>query len=197
MGTEIGIGVYGSATAEREDAIEGARIIGRELALAGCTVITGACSGLPYLAAEAAARHGGRVHGFSPTHDIEEQRAFTPEDDLSVYSRLEFLPRAEPFLGELVVRKKYRNVRSTAACDGAILIQGRWGTLHEATSLVDFGAVIGVLEGTGEIADLFTELASRLGLDGGALLIRSSSPEELVRLVTERVRARRAAAGRA
>ena len=67
------IGVYGSAVASRQANAERAREIGRQLGTRECTVITGACSGLPYLAAAEAARAGRDIHGFSPVNDLEQQ----------------------------------------------------------------------------------------------------------------------------
>ena len=174
------IGIYGSATTGSAEVADKAHRLGATLGARGCRVITGACSGLPYAAARSAAAGGGEVWGFSPMHDLEGQRTFTPNDDLAVYSRLIFVPRTLEFAADLDVCKKYRNVVSTAACDGAIVIAGRWGTLHEFCSLVDFGKVVGVLTGTGDIADELPGLFARIDKKTRAVVLFDESPEALV-----------------
>lgn len=186
------IGVYGSATTAAPEVIPMARRLGRELAHRSCTLITGACSGLPYQAAYAAAEHGAEVWGFSPAHDIEGQRAFTPEDDLGIYSQLHFIPSSFPYADDLLVRKKLRNVISTATCDAGIVIGGRWGTLHEVTSLVDFGKVIGVITSSGEVAAALPDLVATLAEIGDDRICFAASPEEVVARVIDLLDRRRA-----
>jgi len=57
------IGVYGSNLNEGEAASSLGRTLGQALAERGCLVITGACSGMPYVVAHAAAQHGAKVWG--------------------------------------------------------------------------------------------------------------------------------------
>ena len=52
------IGIYGSNIAESDYAVSLARRLGRELAHRQCIVITGACSGMPYLVAHEAHQQG-------------------------------------------------------------------------------------------------------------------------------------------
>ena len=155
------IGLYGSAESQPEEVEEKARDIGRLLGTAGWGIITGACSGLPYLGAGEAALLGAEVIGFSPVRTMEEQRRFTPHDDLSIYTRIEFTPPS-PLLDDIEVAKKYRNVISTSRCDAGIIMAGRWGTLHEFCSLIDYGKVVAVLTGTGPTADALPELKETL-----------------------------------
>lgn len=61
------IGVMGSASGPIDTAVAGlARELGRAIARAGCTLITGACPGLPQEAVLGAAECGGLVLGISP-----------------------------------------------------------------------------------------------------------------------------------
>jgi predicted Rossmann-fold nucleotide-binding protein len=184
------IGVYGSATPGTPGVARKAREIGAALARHRCTVVTGACSGLPYEAARSAAADGAAVWGFSPMPDLEGQRSFTPHDDLGIYARLVFVPRSLDFASDLDVCKKYRNVVSTAACDGAIVIAGRWGTLHEFCSLVDFGKVVGVLTGTGEVAEELPRLCERIHKETRGIVLFDERPDALVEAVLTAIRAR-------
>lgn len=179
------IGVFGSSGIEGEELVAAAREIGRMLAGEGCVVITGACSGLPYAAAHAAATAGGQVWGFSPVSNMEEQTEFTPEDDLSIYSVLHFVPPSFPFNADLLVSKKYRNVISTAHCDAGIIIAGRWGTLNELTNLIDFGKVAGVLEMGGGVARELRGLTERVGIEGEARAVIDDDPARLVQRVLD------------
>lgn len=166
-----------------------AQEIGNELGKRRCTVITGACSGLPYQVARTASRQGSDVIGFSPVRNIEEQRSFTPHDDLSIYTEIEFTPPSRIF-DDLKVAKKYRNVISTSHCDAGIIIAGRWGTLHEFCSLVDYGKVVGVLEGSGLIADELRDLWKKIRKGTGAEVIFESSPEALITSVLNTLESR-------
>ncbi len=173
------IGVFGSAITVTGEVAERAAELGRALAARKCIVITGACSGLPYRAAHEAARNGAEVWGFSPMRDLEGQRAFVPEDDLSIYSRLIYVPPEFPFVDDHHAARKYRNVVSTATCHAGIIIGGRWGTLNEFTNLVDFGKVAGVLTGTGETADALTGLTADIPIDPPAEVIFHGDPDRL------------------
>jgi predicted Rossmann-fold nucleotide-binding protein len=185
------VGVYGSATAENDELAAKARSIGRALAGYDCRIITGACSGLPYLAASEAARAGCEVWGFSPVSDRQQQQAFVPDDDLTIYSRLIYLPEAFEHADDLDIAKKYRNVISTAHCDAGIIIAGAWGTLHEFCSLVDYGRVAGVLTGTGGIADALPYLHTRIPAPPQAEIVFDDEPDSLVERIFAALERRR------
>ena len=176
------IGVYGSAVADESHAITQAKVLGQELGEQGATVITGACSGLPYIALKEAAMLGSNTIGFSPTRNMAEQCLFTPEDDLALYRHIEFTPDL-PIFEDIEVAKKYRNAISTAYCDAGIIIRGRWGTLHEFCSLVDYGKVVGVLVGTGKIADELFDLIQKIGTQNQSRIIFENDPTKLVEKV--------------
>lgn len=185
------VGVFGSAITANEHLGALAEEIGRELARHDCIVVTGACSGLPYRAAHAAAAAGAAVWGFSPTTGIRAQREFTPEDDLSIYSRLIYVPLEFPFSNNMPVSRKYRNVVSTANCDAGIIISGRWGTLNEFTNLVDFGRIVGVLSDSEKIADRLEGLVADIGTEAGTRVFFDPSPGELVEQVVAAVELRK------
>ncbi|MCE2504534.1 MAG: hypothetical protein J4G05_10830 [Chlorobi bacterium] len=184
------IGVYGSAVVEETYAVTQAKVLGQELGREGATIITGACSGLPYIALKEGVAFGSMAIGFSPTRNMAEQRHFTPEDDLALYNRIEFTPDLPQF-DELEVAKKYRNVISTAYCDAGIIISGRWGTLHEFCSLVDYGKVVGVLVGTGNIADELSELLKNIQAKNQTNIVFEKDPVTLVDLIFKALKVRR------
>ena len=79
-----------------------------------------------------------------------------------------------------MVRKKYRNVISTANCDAGIIISGRWGTMNEFTNLHDMGKVIGIFTSTGGIADDIFRLSKKIHKPSKAELIFDDSPKKLI-----------------
>ncbi len=182
------VGIFGSDGGGSIDTARAAAIaVGAALGKERVAIITGACSGLPYVTASTAHAAGRPVWGFSPEFDLEAQRAWTPTDDLNIYERLIFVPKDFPCADSAAARKKYRNVISTASCDAGIIIAGRWGTLNEVTNLIDQGKVVGILTGTGGIADELEHLNSLFSKPGAGPLIFDASPERLVERVLQKI----------
>lgn len=183
------IGIFGSALGEKDGVgnltIEKARLLGTVLGQQKITIITGACSGLPYVVASQAFKHGSEVYGYSPRIDIKGQKEFTPTDDMSIYKKIIYTPESFPFFQEDLVAKKYRNVISTTNCDGGIIIAGRWGTMNEFTNLYDMGKIIGVLTGTGGIADELVTLFPKITKKSKAKVIFDNNPENLIKKILQ------------
>lgn len=185
------IGVFGSdAGTSIVVATLTAKKLGRALAMENVIVITGAAPGLPYIAANEAWKAGSRVWGFSPEINAVRQRKFTPDDDLRMYTKLIYLPKDFEFIKQERVCKKYRNIFSTASCDAGIIISGRWGAMNEFTNLFDMGKVIGVLTGSGGVADEIKRLSMKIKKPGKGLVVYDSSPSRLVRKVVRELNKR-------
>jgi predicted Rossmann-fold nucleotide-binding protein len=174
------IGVFGSGVSGSPAVTKKAKDLGIALAKYKTIVITGACSGLPYATAHAAAERGSEVWGFSPEQNLAGQRRFTPKDDISIYKKLIYIPKNFSSRADPKICKKYRNVMSTAASDAGIIIAGRWGTMNEVTNLYDYGKVIGVLIGTGGISAELARLNKKIHKPSAAKFIFNSSPQKLV-----------------
>lgn len=175
------IGVFGSSGEEVDTkSKEKAKELGIVLSSYKITIITGACSGLPYLAALHGSKNGNPVWGYSPKIDLEGQKQFTPKDDLSIYSKIFFVPFGFEFHQNEQVCKKYRNVVSTANCDAGIIISGTWGTMNEFTNLYDMGKIIGILTGTGGVADELPRLIKKIVKKRKAKVLFDSNSESLV-----------------
>ena len=183
------IGVYGSNISEGAKAVILGNALGKVLAQHHCTVITGACSGMPYVVAHEAKQHGAEVWGFSPELDDEAQKKAYPHDDIAIYDRLVYVPQHYkelfmlPFASEtrdLAARLKYRNVISTVNCDAGIVISGGWGTLNEVTNLIYDGKPIGILTGTGGLADELSSWYPRLRKKSTTKVLFEQNPEKLV-----------------
>lgn len=174
------IGVYGSAIKEKDSTNLLAKELGQALGEHNIIVVTGACSGIPYLSAFEAAKKGKEVWGFSPELNFEDQKNAYPDDDQKIYSKLFYVPQEFPFSDQKEVCKRYRNVTSTATVDAGIIVAGRWGTLNEYTNLYDLGKIIGILNGTGGVADEIKRLNQKINKPSKAKILYNDSPKELV-----------------
>jgi predicted Rossmann-fold nucleotide-binding protein len=187
------LGIYGSNIRESEGAVAVARQLGRALAKNNTIVVTGGCSGMPYAVAHAARQEGAEVWGFTPEQDEAGQRRAYPHDDITIYNRLFYVPEgySERFFLEQgltaaedhATRLKYRNVISTLHVDAGIIIAGGWGTLNEFTNLIYDGKPIGVLTGTGGLADELPAWFPRLRKKSESRVFFSQRADELVGLL--------------
>jgi len=113
-----------------------------EIAERDLLLLTGATTGVPDAVSREAQRRGGFTLGISPAHNIGEHAKVygLPVDGCD----------ALIFTG---FGLKGRNVVLVRSCDIVIVIAGGMGTLNEFTIAADEGKVVGVLSGTGGIAD--------------------------------------------
>lgn len=160
-----------------ENIVEISKEVGREVARQGCTLITGATTGVPYYAALGCNEAKGFNIGFSP--------AATEKSHIKTYN----LP-IEPFDIMVYTGADYvgRDVVMTKAADGVIIVCGRLGTLHEFVTAFETGKVIGVLTSTGGTADMIKEIMFRLNKRRKEKILYSDSPKELVKKVIEQIR---------
>src|SRR5713101_6414969 len=182
----IKIGVMGSAStsisAEDLHCVDDlAQRLGKKLAAASCVLITGELDGIPGCVLEAHGQHGGLSVGISPAHSAIEHAALyaTPPcpSTVVIYSGFGF---------------KGRNVIAVRSADIVILFSGGIGTLNECTIAYDEGKVIGLLQGTGGVADLAQTLLDTLPVRAtGAVVIAAPDPEQLVERCIARLCAQR------
>jgi uncharacterized protein (TIGR00725 family) len=170
------IGVMGSAgdvltESERHRLSEIAERLGAIIAGRICVLVTGATTGLPDLVSRAARRHSGLTIGISPAFSKEEHvnRYKLPPDgaDVIIYTGFGL---------------KGRNVINIRSSDIVIIFGGGMGTLNEFTIAYDEGKVIGVLEGSGGIADHIREIVAFAKKQTRSQLVFSSDPETLIDL---------------
>lgn len=176
------IGIFGSAEGKdikkyQTIATQLGKILGRKKN--EITIITGACPGLPFLAAQEAFRLGTEIWGYSQTINFSKQKILVKTDN-AIYKKIFYIPQDYEFADNTRITKKYRNVTSTANCDAGIIISGRWGTLNEFTNLYDMGKIIGTLIGTGGIADELPTLCQKIIKKSNSKLFFSPDPEILV-----------------
>jgi uncharacterized protein (TIGR00725 family) len=168
------IGVMGSSLShasecELERLARLAAELGRVIAEKQCVLITGATTGFPQMVSRAARQHGGLTIGISP--------AISQEEHVSTYK----LPAD---VAEVIIYTgfglKGRNVINVRACDIVIIFGGGIGTLNEFTIAFDEGKVIGVLAGTGGVADQVERITALSTKSSTAKVVHHSNPAELI-----------------
>ena len=146
--------------------------IGREIALQGAVLLTGATTGLPFEAARGNFEHGGLCIGFSPAATpVAHVRAYKlPTDfhDVIVYTGFDY---------------SGRNLLLTRAADAVISIGGRMGTLNEFTIAFEDRKLIGILAGSGGMADEIPHLLHTAHKNIAGHVVYDSDPKNLVRRV--------------
>lgn len=166
-------GVMGSAGGDvPESAREKIYVLGAEVGRRGYTLITGVAPGLPHDSVLGAKSQGGLVMGISPaqnfTEHVERYASPTRGYDIIVYT------------GSGLMGREVENIRS---CDAVVIVGGRSGTLGEFAIAYDEAKLIGVLEGTGGIADHIDELLKVINKETGATVIGHTDPVKLVELL--------------
>jgi len=150
--------------------------LGKEIARQNCVLITGATTGVPYFAAQAAKKAGGVSIGFSPAaSEIAHKKVYKlPQDffDLIVYTGFDYAGR---------------NLLMTRAADGVIVACGRMGTLNEFTIAFEDRKPIGVLIDSGGTADLIKHIIQRPHRRGEKI-IYDSDPKRLVQKLVKLIR---------
>ena len=169
------VGVMGASANDALTAREAERVkslaegLGAAIAGQGCILITGATTGLPDLVARAFRKNGGFALGVSPAENRQEHVAHygLPEAgaDVIIYTGFGY---------------KGRNVINVRSADIVLILGGATGTLNEFTIAYDEGKIIGVLEGTGGIADHIREIVELCKKPTAGKMIFELDPARLV-----------------
>jgi len=148
--------------------------LGAALAKHDCILLTGATTGLPDLVARAFRKQGGFALGISPAENRAEHldRYGLPEEgaDVIIYTGFGY---------------KGRNVINIRSADIVIIFGGAIGTLNEFTIAYDEGKIIGVLEGSGGIADHIREIIDFCKKPTRGAVIFNKVPEQLIQKCLE------------
>jgi uncharacterized protein (TIGR00725 family) len=168
----VKIGVMGPArVAPGEESRLGelAERLGGAIAGRGCVLISGATTGLSYLTSRAARSRGGLTIGISPAMNLEEhvERYHLPTDgaDVIIYTGFGL---------------KGRNVVNVRSSDIVIIFGGGMGTLNEFTIAYDEGKIIGVIEGSGGVADHIKDIIGFCEKPTRSRVLFDSDPDKLV-----------------
>ncbi len=144
---------------------------GKQIAIYGGVLLTGATNGIPYIAAKGAKSVQGQVIGFSPAHSmLEHQRKYRlPLDhhDTVFFTGYDYAGR-DTLMVDL--------------SDAVVHVSGRLGTLHEFTSAFERHKVIGVLLNSGGMSDEIPHLLE-IAHRGRGRVVMDDSPKALIEMV--------------
>jgi len=159
-----------------ENALDNTKELGKQIAEHNAVLVTGATTGAPFWAAIGAKDAGGFVVGLSPAGSEAEhiKKYNLPVDyhDIIVYTGFEYAGR---------------NLLLTRSADAVIVTCGRIGTLNEFTIAFEDNKPIGVLTGTGGIADELKGILEKSHRGMGKVVF-DSNPKKLLETVLELVR---------
>lgn len=149
--------------------------LGVAIAEAGKTLTTGATIGLPWYAAQGFVgvkdRKGFSI-GYSPASSFREHiityKLPTVEFDYINFTSLDYVGR---------------NVHLVHSSDALITVGGRMGSLHEFATAIESHKVVGVLLGSGGLADFIPTLLQNIEAPGGKAIIYDVNPSRLVEKV--------------
>ena len=145
--------------------------VGKQIAIHGGIVVTGATTGVPMAAARGAKSVHGQVIGFSPASNLKEH---VKSYRLPVQYHDNIFFTGQNYAG--------RDILLINLADAVIEISGRIGTLHEFTQAFETHKIIGVLLHSGGTIDeipVILKMAHR----GTGKVIMHENPRTLVRLV--------------
>ena len=179
------IGVMGASANDALSPAEAVRLkglaeeLGAVIAKQDCILITGATTGLPDMVAQAFRKNGGFALGVSPAENRREHvaRYGLPEDgaDVIIFTGFGY---------------KGRNVINVRSADIVLILGGATGTLNEFTIAYDEGKIIGVLEGSGGIADHIRETTKACNKPTECQIFFNSDPVKLVETCIEALQKR-------
>lgn len=170
---KIKVGVMGSAAELMRPSADGLRqkseALGRALARHEVICLTGATTGVVYIAGKSA-RDSGALHvGISPasnrTEHVRQYRLPTDACDVLIYTGFGL---------------KGRNVVLVRSCDIVLFIAGAMGSLNEFTIAHDENKVVGCLLGTGGVADEVDYLLNKFSNRPELQIFRNEDPEKLI-----------------
>jgi uncharacterized protein (TIGR00725 family) len=165
--------VSGAASGETVEASHQlAYDLGVAIAKAGKTLTTGATIGLPWYAAQGfygiKDRKGVSI-GFSPASSFREHvakyRLPTVEFDYINFTSMDYVGR---------------NVHLVHSSDAVITVGGRMGSLHEFATGLESHKVVGVLLGSGGLADFIPTLLDKIVAPNANEVIYDTNPTRLV-----------------
>lgn len=175
----VKIGVMGSAGGKMDQGVVDRCVaLGRAIAREGCAILTGGCPGLPHHAVIGCKLEGGITIGVSPALSVREHvdHYGSPTDHIDVMI----------YTGAGLMGREIIGVRS---CDIIIIVGGRSGTLGEFAIAYDEGRMIGVLTGTGGVADHVDDILPVIEKPTGSRIFFSDDPVDLIHRCVESFRA--------
>ena len=160
--------------------------LGEHIAEEGHVVLTGAAPGLPDQAVRGAREKGGLTVGISSYRTVRAHRAAGSPLNFDVLKTTKLPPALRRYRG----RPNYmgREIDNIEHSDVIVITGGRFGTLGELSIALEEKRPVGVLVGSGGIAEEVKRIvaaSTRAGKAPGAPVIYDSNPQRLVRRLAE------------
>ena len=159
------------------DAMEKTKEVGREIIRQGGVLVSGATKGAPLWAAIGAKEEGGFSIGVSPAYsELEHVKKYQlPIDhmDIIIYTGFGY---------------SGRNLLLTRSSDAVVTVCGRIGTLNEFTIAFEDKKPIGVLTGSGGMADELKGIVENSHRGPGKIVYESDPKilvEKLIKLIED------------
>lgn len=151
-----------------------ATAVGKALAAAGHSLLTGATVGLPNYAAEAYKHAGGKMSvGISPASSkiehVLKYRLPTKAYDTILYTGLHYVGRDTLLIN---------------SSDAVISIGGRLGTLHEFTIAMEIDTPIGFMQGAGGVSSEIMDILHAAGREHDDGVFFSDDADQLIAKLT-------------
>lgn len=149
--------------------------VGKVLAKAGHSLLTGATSGIPEFAARAYKQAGGKMSlGISPAGTLVEHvykyRLPTDAYDSILFTGLHYIGRDSLLIN---------------SSDAVISIGGRLGTLHEFTIAMETETPIGFLHGAGGTGDEIKQIMEAAKPVRSGIVFFDDDPAKLLKKLTD------------
>ncbi len=170
------IGVSGSSGKASKLVLKKAFELGKEIALKKCILVTGGCDGIPFAAVLGAKSAGGKTIAVSPAKNKEEH---WNESNYPAKCFDEWI-----FSGN---GKLERNIAFVKKCDAVIFVGGRIGTLNELTIAVASEKIIGLLKGSGGVAENCEKILKIAETFDKEKIVSSADSAELVEKIVKKL----------
>ncbi|HLU67323.1 MAG TPA: hypothetical protein VKZ63_13655 [Kofleriaceae bacterium] len=180
-GERIVFGVMGGAGTDTPAQVD--RLVedlGGRIADSGHVVLTGASPGLPDRAVRGARARGGLTVGISSYRTLESHLAAGNPVDFDVLQLTELPPALR---GQERPNFMGREIDNIERSDVIVIAGGRFGTLGELAIALEERRPIGVLTGSGGVAEIVKDVvraSTRAGKPPGAPVIYDRNPQRLV-----------------
>jgi uncharacterized protein (TIGR00725 family) len=164
------VGVMGAASGDLLPEIRQASFdLGAICAEMGLVVLSGAAPGYPWESARGARSKRGLSIGVSPALSLDEH--------VNVYHSPADVFDVLIFTGSGLMGREIINIRSSNI---VVIVGGHSGTLGEFSIAYDEGKLIGVLEGSGGVADEIPRLVEAINKVTGAVVMYDPDPRGLI-----------------
>jgi|ETNmetMinimDraft_2_1059921.scaffolds.fasta_scaffold65836_1 uncharacterized protein (TIGR00725 family) len=164
------IAIIGQGKNTKHEIEEKAKELGREVARNKCVLVTGGCLGYPFAAVKGALAEKGKTIAISPAKDKKEH--------VDVYG----FPLEQSEIAYTGLGIPGRNKEVVLNGDVVIAVGGSFGTLNELTTVMYEKKPLGVLIGSGGVADVAEQIVN--ACESYALkdkVVYSDNPKELVK----------------